>query len=71
MRPPAGALACVPRGTAMNLPLCHLLLEPVCMAPAACSRNWLAAADQYASPTMRQPLIKRLPRKFKVKGPRR
>lgn len=69
MRPPAGAQACVPRGTAMNLPSHHLLLEPISMAPAACSRNWLAAADQYAS-MPRLALVKRTPRKFKVKGPK-
>jgi len=48
-----------------------LLATLTTSAPAACSRNWLAAAELYASPAPREPLAKRSPRKFKVKGRRR
>ncbi len=54
MRLPAGALAYAPRGiAAMKIPTLFLLATLTSSSPAACSRNWLAAADLNVSPPPR------------------
>lgn len=55
----------------MHMPLHCLETRNATTSPAACSRNWLAAAELYASPAPREPLVKRIERKHKFKGPRK
>ena len=66
----AGALACVPRGiAAVRIPTLFLLATLTSSSPAACSRNWLAAAELFASPPPRERQAQLWPAERREKRP--